>query len=346
MSLTSILKDKNNQALRDKLKTEFARPEFSLKTEIKATPLTNNLQIVGTAFDYLMRFYLQHHNKNTFIQNDNSWVADSSYNILTRKFSKNLDSDIKTGSNNDKIFKAKDLLKIISEQYDQTKNNYSKFIEDGQLSDELIANTIYLAKLDTYFRSRIIDQHFDYHDPEDINDLKSIISLVEKSKFTAKEKCFLNPTFGEGSMLVGGADADLIIDNTLIDIKTTKHLKLDRVHLNQVLGYYILSLIGGVNNNPNDRPIENIGLYFARHNELWTLPLHQFGDQRKFEEFKDWFVSYVSRGRITLDDLKDLILSLESKPEKAAKPVVRKKVVSKKVTTKRNPKRLPKRNSS
>jgi len=92
--------------------------------------------------------------------------------------------------------------------------------------------------------------------------------------------------------------------------------------------------------------VENIGLYFARHNELWTLPLHQFGDQRKFEEFKDWFVSYVSRGRITLDDLKDLILSLESKPEKAAKPVVRKKVVSKKVTTKRNPKRLPKRNSS
>ena len=132
---------------------------------------------------------------------------------------------------------------------------------------------------------------------------------------------------------MGGADADLIIDNTLIDIKTTKNLKLDRSHLNQVLGYYVLSLIGGINNNPNDRPIENIGLYFARHGELWTLPLHKFGDQRKFEEFKDWFVSYVSRGRMTIDDLEDLMLTLKSNSEKSSVPTVKKKVSAKKSTT-------------
>ncbi|OYU95980.1 MAG: hypothetical protein CFE21_06075 [Bacteroidetes bacterium B1(2017)] len=294
MSLTSILKNKNNQALRDKLKTEFVRPVFSLKTEIKANALTNNTQLVGTAFDYLMRFYLQHHNKNIFIQVESSWVADNSYKILTRKFSKNLDSDIKTGSQNDIFFKAKDLLKIIIEQYDETKNNYSKFIEDGQLNDNLIANTIYLAKLDAYFRSKVIDQNFNYHDPNDIKDLKALISLVDKSKFTATEKCYLNPTFGEGSSIVGGADADLIIDNTLIDFKATKHLKLEREHLNQLLGYYILSKIGGINNDKLDKPIENIGIYFARHGELWTIPIEEFGDSQKFENFKDWFVSFVT----------------------------------------------------
>ena len=333
MSLTSILSDRDNQELRDKLKTEFLRPAFTLKTEIKAPPLTTNWGIVGTAFDYLMRFYLQHHNKDTFIQRD-TWVADHSFMTLSNQFSTSKQSEIRTGFHRDKVFKTKDLLKIITDQYDQTKINYSKFITDGKLTDDLIANTIYLAKLDAYFRAGIIDQNFDNHNPDDIKDLNSIISLVDKSNFSAKHKCYFNPTFGEGSMLVGGADADLIIDNTLIDIKATKHLKLDREHLNQVLGYYILSLIGGVNNNPNDRPIENIGLYFARHGELWTLPLHQFGDQRKFEEFKVWFISYVSKGRMTLDDLKDLMLSLNSKPEleKPDKTVSKKKVVVKKTT--------------
>jgi len=337
MSLTSVLSDKNNQELRDKLKTEFLRPAFSLKTEIKASPLTNNWGIVGTAFDYLMRFYLQHHNKNTFIQRD-TWVADHSYKTLTNQFSTSKQTEVRTGFYRDKVFKTKDLLKIITDQYSQTKSNYSKFVADGQLTDDLIANTIYLAKLDAYFRAGIIDQNFDNHNPDDIKDLRAIISLVDNRHFTAKEKCYFNPTFGEGSMLVGGADADLIIDNTLIDIKATKHLKLEREHLNQVLGYYILSLIGGVNDNPSDRPIENIGLYFARHGELWTIPLHQFGDKTKFEEFKDWFISYVSRGRMTLDDLKDLMLSLKSKAEKTTKPTAKKKVVAKKTTTKTKPK--------
>jgi hypothetical protein len=324
MSLTSILSNKDNQELRDKLKTQFLRPAFTLKTEIKAAPLTNNWGTVGTAFDYLMRFYLQYHNKSSFIQRD-TWIADHSYKKLTTQFLTTTQSVVRTGFHRDKLFKTKDLLKLITDQYDQTKINYSKFIENGQLTDELIASTIYLAKLDAYFRSGIIDQNFDDHNPDDIRDLHSIISIVDKSNFTAQQKCYFNPTFGDGSILVRGADADLIIDNTLIDIKTSKHLKLEREHLNQVIGYYILSLIGGVNNDPNDKPIENIGLYFARYGELWTLPLHQFGDQRKFEEFKDWFISYVSRKRMTLDNIKDLMLSLKSKTEKSSKPVVKKK---------------------
>jgi hypothetical protein len=313
MSLTSILSNKNNQELRNKLKTEFLRPEFNLKSEIKAVPLTTNGRTVGTAFDYLMRFYLQFHNKDTFIQRE-TWVADQSYKSLTSLLTITEQKEIRTGFNRDKIFKTKDLLKIINIQFEQTKNNYQKYISNGQLTDELISNTLFLAKLDLYFRSKIIDHTFDCHDQNDIKDLKSLIYLVDIQNFKAKEKCYFNPTFGIGSLIVGGADADLIIDNTLIDIKATKHLKLEREHLNQVLGYYVLSLIGGVNNSPNNKPIENIGLYFARHGELWKLPLCQFGDQRKFEDFKHWFISYVTRNRgILLNDLKDSMLSFKAK---------------------------------
>lgn len=293
MSLTSILSDKNNQQLRDKFKSEFLRPTFILKTEIKAPPLSSNWSIVGTAFDYLMRFYLQYHNKGTFIQRD-IWVADLSYNLLTTQLLTTNQTKIKTGFYGDKTFNRKTLLKILVDQHDQSKANYLKFISDGQLTNDLVANTLYLAKLDVYFRAKIIDQNFDNHNLDDIKDLYALISLVDKNNFTAKSKCYFNPTFGKGSVLVGGADADLIIDNTLIDIKVTKHLKLEREHLNQVIGYYILSLIGGINNNANDKPIENIGVYFARYGELWTVPICQFGDIKKIKKFKKWFISYVS----------------------------------------------------
>lgn len=294
MSLTSIISDVDNQELRDKFKSEFLTPAFRLKTEIKALPLTNNWGIVGTAFDYLMRFYLQFQNKNTFNQDDR-WVADEVFNILTIVLEGSKNKETKTGFHGDKIFNTESLLNLITDQYHQAKRNYTNFISSGQVTNELVSSTIFLAKLDLYQRTRIIDHTFDYHDPNDVKDLTSLISIVDHRTFTAKEKCYFNPTFGKGSEIVGGADADLIIDNTLIDIKVTKHLKLDREHLNQIIGYYILSLIGGINKNKLDRPIENIGLYFARHGELWTIPLSELGDSQKFENFKEWFISFVSR---------------------------------------------------
>lgn len=297
MSLTSILKHVDFKELREKFAQEFVKPAFNLTTEIKAPPLTNNYGIVGTAFDYLMRFYLQHHNQNTFVERD-TWVADHSYKSLSDKLSQSQGTVVATGLHRDKIYQTKDLLKIIDDQFKQAKNNYKEFITHGLLSDELIANTIFLAKLDAYYRAGIVDSNFDYHSPDDIKDIRAMLSLVDRECFSAKNKCYFNPVFGEGSMLVGGADADLIIDDTLIDIKATKHLKLDRQHFNQILGYYILSLIGGINQSPKTKPIKNIGIYFARHGELWTIPLSQFGDQQKFYDFKDWFIEFIKNSRL------------------------------------------------
>ncbi|WP_293354046.1 MULTISPECIES: hypothetical protein [unclassified Microcoleus] len=329
MSLTSILSDRNNQELRDKFKTEFLTPSFKLKAELKAPPLTTNYGIIGTAFDYLLRFYLQYHNKDTCIQR-NFWVADSSFKMLCLHL--NSTGEVVTGFRGDKLFKKQDLLAIITDQYEQTKINYNNYVDNGQITDELICNTIFLAKLDVLYRAGFIDENLDNYNHEDIKDLKSLISLVDHKNFQAKDKCYLNPTFGAGSSLVGNADADLIIDNTLIDIKVTKNLKLDRNYINQVLGYYILSLIGGVNSNPNDRPIENIGIYFARHGELLTIPIVQFGDQQKFENFKEWFICYLYAPRVKLLDIVPMEEETQ-KEDKKTKSNVKKTTSTKKTST-------------
>jgi len=49
--------------------------------------------------------------------------------------------------------------------------------------------------------------------------LTSFLKKEVKEKFRAKDHCFFNPTFGEGSILVGGVDVDIIIDGALLNIK-------------------------------------------------------------------------------------------------------------------------------
>ena len=66
----------------------------------------------------------------------------------------------------------------------------------------------------------------------------------------------LNPNF-DGSLDIGGADADLIVEGTLIDIKATITQKIRPDWLWQLLGYVLLDY--------SDRHrINSIGLYMAR----------------------------------------------------------------------------------
>jgi hypothetical protein len=67
------------------------------------------------------------------------------------------------------------------------------------------------------------------------------MSLVQERDFTSRKACYLNPKLGST-----GSNADLIIDDQLIDIKTTKALVLDRRHLHQLVLYYILLSLEGI----------------------------------------------------------------------------------------------------
>lgn len=81
----------------------------------------------------------------------------------------------------------------------------------------------------------------------------------------------LNPTF-DGSPDVGGADADLIVDGALIDIKTSKNQRIDAYFIRELLGYTLLDY--------SDRyHIDSIGLYMSRQGILFKWSLDEvFGD--------------------------------------------------------------------
>ena len=76
----------------------------------------------------------------------------------------------------------------------------------------------------------------------------------------------LNPTFA-GSADIGGADADLILNGCLLEIKTTVTPKITKAMLYQLIGYALLDY-------EDEYQINEIGIYLARQAKTlrWDLP--------------------------------------------------------------------------
>lgn len=276
MSLTSFLL---NQDVKARFKEEFPRPKFALKKELLAPPVTKHYMLVGTAFDYLMRFYTKRLNPEAITQ---KWVAEESVERM-KWLGHALDSQRVPFEIDDNILgEAQGMLS-------QAKIAYSDYIKSGETNDEVIKCTILLAQLDTYYRTKIIGENFGIIDEDDVADLRKLISIINPDSFKAKELCLLNPTFGEASKLVKGADADLVIDDALIDIKTTKQPKFTRAYLNELIGYYVLYELGGIPNAPVEPKIENLGIYYSRYGELYTFPVKEAIPVTKFPSFMKWF---------------------------------------------------------
>jgi hypothetical protein len=75
----------------------------------------------------------------------------------------------------------------------------------------------------------------------------------------------LNPNFA-GSLDVGGADADLIIDQVLYELKTSKNHVIEPKWLWQLLGYLLLDYDDALG-------IRSLGIYMVRHGIRlqWTV---------------------------------------------------------------------------
>lgn len=293
MSLTSFIKIPE---VSTKFRSDFKLPSVKLEGEIKAPPVTTNYALMGTAFDYLMRFYLERINKNAIADH---WVAENSVSMLNamsqvaKKKSKIPENLLPAKQKIMEEFKDVSAQIItasnkMNELIDDAKKTHDVYLKNGELSDEIFKTSIVLAQMDSFYRSGNIHPNLGSVEEGDIADLRNLISIVRQDIFKSKKLCVLNPTFGYGSELVGGADADLIIDNTLIDIKTTKYLSFTQEHYNQLIGYYILSKLGKLNDSM-DVPIHRIGIYFSRHGILHTITSDQIEDNPNFPKFVTWF---------------------------------------------------------
>jgi hypothetical protein len=98
----------------------------------------------------------------------------------------------------------------------------------------------------------------------------------------------LNPTFGEGSVIVCGADADLIAGDMLLDLKTSKKPDQQTKQLDTILGYYLLAR----HQRRVDRGfpvIKRLAIYYARYGYLWCAHAVHWTNHPDFLSIEEWF---------------------------------------------------------
>jgi len=221
--------------------------EMWLKTkelvgDIKASPITNHYATIGTAFDYVMRLFLIEINDGLLPR---SHISDGGMLVAERG----------TRGDPERVLFIEDF-----------KKKWGR----GTKSSDLIRDCLVLAKMDSVYRRGVELENSEIFniDDSDFRDVENMLGLMKTSDWKAERDLILNPNFGASGDYVIGADADIIIDGVLVDIKTTKYLKLNREYLRQLLGYYILNL----------REIDvfnvlSLGIYFARYGILHKIDI-------------------------------------------------------------------------
>jgi hypothetical protein len=286
MSLSSIIHDQKE--FRDGLRARVVKPSISFGA-IKAAPLTTNYRIVGTAFDYVLRFFLQRINS---VAQTRGWIAENGVErIGTSEYEYDLD-------HNTLSHKADRKRRQADTYINEARSEHQAYLKTGLVTDKLLFAALRLAYLDVAVRAgpdRIDWVHLKSPDPKDVVDLHRLLALVNASSFRATRTCLLNPMF-DASGLVGGADADLLLDDCLIEVKTTKNPHLDNRDFLQLIGYYFLHGFDGMHcgdSKSTGYEVNSLAIYFSRYGYLWKIPVEDILPPGSVPETAKWFFESV-----------------------------------------------------
>ncbi len=339
MSLTKFV---NSKAVRERFDAEFERPELVCAESIKAPPPVCSVPSkTGTAFDYMVRVWLQRRYPRAFLRPllarttvdlckrsldpksdeddalrffgpgsqiwrmaerviveltagvDADWVVDREAEILcgacqTEPFYRFLFSRGQLQHHIEMAY-VEEMDRVVSD----AEAFFAEYVTAARPNNRRLAEHVLdLAEVDPLFRNGYADPglgspHWDY----EVDDLVGLLSLFAKQKWHRGAKLVvLNPAFGKVALPVGGADADIILDGMLVDIKCVKEARFNAKVFRQLMGYYVLSTLAHVEGTPRGFRVRRLGAYFARHGELLSFPVESVLPDKRLRETQRWFV--------------------------------------------------------
>jgi hypothetical protein len=226
--------------------------------------------IIGHAYDYWLRAYIQRLNVIHIEQEREDLIASWSVDHLSSE------------------------AKSLEDIYKEIIHRRNAYIAGSCDEDvRLIVDCMVLGNLDAYYRSGYLnEQGVLYVSDKDIDDLLSLTKATNKysSFFNVSKTLICNPTFGNITRLLGGADADLIIDDTLIDIKTESTFGYKAGHIRQLIGYYILACL-----TPSFTPeIKKLAIWNPRYCRYIYLTIEDICHSMDLLGFVDRFIVIIS----------------------------------------------------
>jgi len=265
MSVTSFLNE--SVEARQYLAKAFAKPSIRRDVPLLVTSNAARPGEIGTAFDYLFRFYLQRINPHVTANQD--WVADQALPIIEKV---------------DRALASRARVTLA-----EARRLAAEYVETGKPTDAFLRAVIELARLDPVFRAR---RGFEYLNTpvgsREVQELGALLALLEPERWHTTGPCLLNPTFGIASTAIGGADADALVGSLLVDLKSTKMLELTRDDFFQIVCYRLLYVLDAVISGEPRPPVDSLGIYFARYGYLAEWTIHELGSEAAWADALGW----------------------------------------------------------
>ena len=159
-------------------------------------------------------------------------------------------------------------------------------VSEGLTHQDLNVRSLYAALADTTFRNPTAGGDrcvaLSTGTPELrrnlIADLQALLEIARKRLRLSSPR--FGPTFGLASYWIGGAEADLIDNGCLIDVKCVKNI-IATAFVGQTIAYALLEV-------DNEHRLDSVGIYLALQGILWEIPL----------------ADVVGQGNMTLEDLR------------------------------------------
>lgn len=155
MSLNKFL---DNKEVKEKFLNEFPKPKFSIKREPLAQPLSPLYFMVGTAFHYLIGFYVEYLNPKAIAPK--RWIAEEILSALNEL--EVIKSGVKLKSWSGITPPDLQLYPVLNKARNiilEAKENHLIFLQNGKITDNIIRSALLLAPLDEYYRRGVVDEN-------------------------------------------------------------------------------------------------------------------------------------------------------------------------------------------
>lgn len=137
MSLSKFLERPD---IRARFREEFSKPKLRGKPDLLASPQSRRYGLVGTAFDYLLRFHIQRLNPDVV---HHQWIAEAAVSRLGLREATAVPSDFKA----EELLSGDETLECARGILRRAKFNHRRYMQIGKLTDALFRSAIGLRNL-------------------------------------------------------------------------------------------------------------------------------------------------------------------------------------------------------
>lgn len=177
----------------------------------------------------------------------------------------------------------KSYFQEVYERYEYATMQLQNYIDgEDNSTNNIVQHCFFLAKLDICYRKAAIpsdlSQFFTPATPDEVIEIKEMALKFGKSfiprVLRPESKIIFNPNFGFGECLIGETECDMIIDKTIIDLRTDIGTSYPRDRVTKSMVHFLLTEINrDFGNKENAFPIDNLVFYSARYGETEILSL-------------------------------------------------------------------------